>query len=315
MKRTILAATLLALAALPAAAQTQVRVGLAGPDYFGYAPIVAAQELGLFAAQGVKVEVTPYRGAGPAQEALAAGAADIVNVAPIGAAIAVDRGVKQKVVSNNLFTRPVGFKLLVGTNSPIRTLKDLDGKKIGITSRGSGTDLYASLVRKQAGINAQLVPVGAGLAAALQSGNVDAIPMWATVSYRLLATGDARELHDLGSLPSAVIPDLWVASADMIEKTPAGVNGFLRGMMLGAERMKADRAFGLRIMKQFTQEENARALELAYDDFVKFGDLTGTVSEADFNSSLEVAAEAGLTTQPNAYARAVTNAFFPIRLR
>jgi len=311
----ILALAILAFGPIDrASSQTVLRVGLSGPDYFGNAPLLAAQELGLFKKAGLQVEITAYRGSGAAQEALAAGAADIIDVAPIGAAIAVDKGVKQKIIANNLFNRPAGFKLLVAANSSINTLRDLDGKKIGITSRGSGTDLYASLIRKQAGINAQLIPVGAGLVASLQAGNVDAVPMWATGSYRALLNKDARELHDLGSMKEAVIPDLWVASDALIAKNPGAVRDFLRGLMGGTRQMKVDRAFGLKIVKQWTKEDDDRAVALAYDDLVKYGDLTGNLTREAYESSLAVAAEAGLATAPDSYTRAVTTAFFPVTL-
>jgi NitT/TauT family transport system substrate-binding protein len=301
--------------AVPGGAQAQkLRVGLAGADYFGYTHVTAAQELGLFKAQGVEVEVVSFRGAGPAQEALAAGSMDVVNNAPVGAVLAADKGVKLKIVGSNLFERPVGFKLLVKTGSPIKSLKDLDGRKIGITSKGSGTDIVATWVTQHARINTQLVPVGGGLAAALNSGQVDAIPMWATVSYRLLVTKQADLLLDIPATLET-IPDLWIASAEAIEKNPKAVRGFLVAIMQGAERIRSDRKYGMEVMKRWTKETDEKALALAYDDFVKFGRTDAVVTRRAFDESIRVADAAGIKTQPNAYDRTVDTRFFPISTR
>jgi len=65
-----------------ASAQTTVKIALAVPNYGPFAPIYAADELGYFRDAGLKAEITAYRGGPAAQEALAAGAADIINFCP-----------------------------------------------------------------------------------------------------------------------------------------------------------------------------------------------------------------------------------------
>ena len=81
------------LAAIASAgAQTTVKIALAVPNYGPFAPIYAADELGYFRDAGLKAEITAYRGGPAAQEALAAGAADIINFFPPGVALAVKKG-------------------------------------------------------------------------------------------------------------------------------------------------------------------------------------------------------------------------------
>ena len=95
--RTLFCAFTLALglAAGGAEAAEKVRVGLSAPGYTPYAAVQAAEELGYYKAKGLDVEITIYRGGGAAQEALAAGAADVISFFPPGAAIAMLKGVKQ----------------------------------------------------------------------------------------------------------------------------------------------------------------------------------------------------------------------------
>ena len=94
----ILAVVALLTCAASASAQTTVKLGLAVPNYGPYAPVHVADELGYYKDNGVKVEITAYRGGGAAQEALAAGAADMINFFPPGVALAVKKGIKEKVV-------------------------------------------------------------------------------------------------------------------------------------------------------------------------------------------------------------------------
>ena len=91
----IVAVSLLVLACASAArAQTTVKIGLAVPNYGPFAPVYAADELGYYKENGVAAEITAYRGGPAAQEALAAGAADIINFFPPGVALAVKKGIK-----------------------------------------------------------------------------------------------------------------------------------------------------------------------------------------------------------------------------
>ena len=114
------AACFLAIGALLASvshadAQTTVRIGLAVPNYGPYAPVYAAEELGYYKENGIKAEITAYRGGGAAQEALAAGAADMINFFPPGVALAVKKGIKEKIVG-------------IGSATPLRLAHRGDGE-------------------------------------------------------------------------------------------------------------------------------------------------------------------------------------------
>src|SRR5215208_6773346 len=104
------AAAVLACAA-SASAQTTVRIGLAVPNYGPYAPVYAAEELGYYKENGIKAEITAYRGGAAGQEALAAGAADMISFFPPGAALAVKKGIKEKVVAIGS-ARPLGWHIV-----------------------------------------------------------------------------------------------------------------------------------------------------------------------------------------------------------
>src|ERR1700760_3529195 len=80
-------------------AEDLVRIGLAVPNNAIYAPFYAADALGLFKQAGLKVELTVYRGGAASQEALSAGAADMITYFGGGVGLAIQKGAKEKVVS------------------------------------------------------------------------------------------------------------------------------------------------------------------------------------------------------------------------
>src|SRR5271166_3135241 len=93
-------------------AQTTIKIGLAVPNYGPFAPVYAADELGYYKENGITAEITAYRGGPAAQEALAAGAADFINFFPPGVALAVKKGIKEKVVGIGS-AKPLGWHIVV----------------------------------------------------------------------------------------------------------------------------------------------------------------------------------------------------------
>ena len=133
-----------------------IRVGGVG-NYGPVLPVFAGKKLGLFDKLGVKMEFTNYRGGAAAMEGMAAGEADLINFFPPGLALAMKRGVKATIVSAGTLT-PRGWNIMVKADSPINDVKDLAGKKIGVTASGSTTDSFALWTAKQSGGDMSRVP-------------------------------------------------------------------------------------------------------------------------------------------------------------
>src|SRR5438552_4767037 len=161
------------LAANVTHAADKLRVALP-PAYTPIGVALFAQEKGYLKQKNIEAEFTTYRGGAAAQEALAAGAADVGAVASPGAAIAIQKGVKQKLVANAGPTSPRGWYLIVPSDSPIKSIKDLNGKKVGITSKGSVTDFFSQFSAKNGGVTIQPVPLGGSILATLKAKQIDA---------------------------------------------------------------------------------------------------------------------------------------------
>jgi NitT/TauT family transport system substrate-binding protein len=179
-----LAGTLLALALTSglAAAQSKVTIAVGGGGCLCYLPTVLAKQLGEFEKAGVAVELVDLKGGSDALKAMLGGSADVVsgyfdhcvNLA----------AKKQELQSFVVFDRYPGLVLVVSPKhmDEIKSIKDLAGKKVGVTAPGSSTDFFLKFLLKKNGLDptsASVIGVGlnATAVAAMEQGQVDAAVM------------------------------------------------------------------------------------------------------------------------------------------
>jgi hypothetical protein len=154
-----------------------VRIGLPTKTYWPTTVAEAAVHQKLFEKEGITAELTIYRGGAECFEALAAGAADVILDAPSLPSAGRKKGVMSKLVAGGAMGS-FGWKLMVPAKSTL-TVADLAGKKVAITSAGSGSDLLALWTIAQKKIDFTRVPVGGGgLVPNLLAGNVEAAVKW-----------------------------------------------------------------------------------------------------------------------------------------
>jgi NitT/TauT family transport system substrate-binding protein len=259
-------ATLSAAGAAHAADKVRVAVATV---YVPFAPIFAAEELGFYKEKGLEVEATVYRGGGPAQEAMAAGAADILTNSPMGAALAISKGIKQKVVAAGGTVTPDGWHVIVRKDAGIAKMADLSGKKIGVSGKGSTSDFFALWAAKNAGISIQTIPLGGnGLLPAIKAKQVDAIVLWPTFSFRALQDDALVGLLDLGAAMGPVIPDSIIASDEMIEKRPDVLKRYLQALMKAVDYMRKNEAWTKIYLAKYSGETDPGVLDRAYREVI-----------------------------------------------
>src|SRR4030081_84168 len=186
MKKMIgrLAGTLLALALSSglAAAQSKVTVAIGGGSCLCYLPTVLAKQLGEYEKAGLAVELVDLKGGSDALKAVLGGSADVVsgyfdhcvNLA----------AKKQELQSFVVYDRYPGLVLVVSPshNAEIKSIKDLAGKKVGVSAPGSSTDFFLKYLLKKNGVDSAGVAVigvglGATAVAAMEQGQIDAAVM------------------------------------------------------------------------------------------------------------------------------------------
>jgi NitT/TauT family transport system substrate-binding protein len=179
-----LAAALFALAAvsMPAAAQSKVTIAVGGGSCLCYLPTVLANQLGEYEKAGLKIDLVDLKGGSDALKAVLGGSADVVsgyfdhcvNLA----------AKKQELQSFVVYDRYPGEVLVVSPThtADIKSIKDLAGKKVGVSAPGSSTDFFLKFLLKKNGIDPSSVAVigvglGATAVAAMEQGQIDAAVM------------------------------------------------------------------------------------------------------------------------------------------
>jgi NitT/TauT family transport system substrate-binding protein len=244
-------------------------------------------------------------------EGLAAGEVDLINFFPPGLALAKRSGVKATIVTAGTLT-PRGWHVIVGKNSKAAGLKDLVGKKIGITSNGSTTDFFALWAANEAGGTITRVPLGgAGLLPNLLSGNVDAIVAYPPLSYTVLLNGDGRSLIHFGEAMSPNLPDVWIASDAIIQKNPESLRKALVGLYSAVVYMQKNPEWAIDFISKKTGLAKNIATE-EYNNTIKGLSPDGMLKEAWVTESLKLAALAGIKDIPPAAAM-YTDRFVPVK--
>jgi NitT/TauT family transport system substrate-binding protein len=200
MQRLIAGAALafgLTAAATTATAQVQtVRVGWCAKTVSSAAaPFAIATKLGWFEKDGIKVDLVPLPGSTDCVKLVATKElqASLPSVEPL--AIIRPQGVKAKFFYTAYQANIYG--IAVPADSPVKSITDLKGKKIGVTSMASAGVIVARALVKQAGMNpdsdVSIVVAGeaAQTAALVNSKQVDALSQFDT-QYALTSNAGAK---------------------------------------------------------------------------------------------------------------------------
>ncbi|HEY8684776.1 MAG TPA: ABC transporter substrate-binding protein [Chloroflexota bacterium] len=272
-----------------------LKIGLPGAGTDPYGVVYVAQKQGFLDKYNLKVEVTEYQGAGPEQEALASGDADIINFNPTSIAQAVKKGVKEKIVAM-WQDKPLGWYLMVSAKSSIKTAQDLNGKKVGISGKGTTTDEFSLWYAQQNGIKIQGVPLGGAQAvySGVVSGNVDAGVVTAPLSERGLATGDLRSLANFGEVLPDISHDVLAASDSIIASHPEAVSNYLKALFEALRYVKQNRSYAIDFLVNYTKVDSATE-ERVYDTVYKAMPDNVQVNKAWIDADMALAATIGIT--------------------
>ncbi|MGX7741812.1 ABC transporter substrate-binding protein [Rhodopseudomonas parapalustris] len=201
-RHVIAALAAILLTAGTAQAQSKVTIAIGGGACLCYLPTVLAKQLGEYDKAGLSVELVDLKGGSDALKAVLGGSADVVSgyfdhTVNLAAK-------KQEMQSFVVYDRYPGLVLVVSPNhtAEIKSVKDLAGKKVGVSAPGSSTDFFLKYLLKKNGVdpnNVSVIGVGLGATAvaAMQQGQIDAAVMLdPAVTILQAAHADLRILSD-----------------------------------------------------------------------------------------------------------------------
>jgi NitT/TauT family transport system substrate-binding protein len=145
-------------------------------------PTVLAKQLGEYKKAGLEVDMVMLKGGSDALKAVLGGSADVVSGYFDHCVELVPK--HQSLQAFVVYDRFPGFALVVSPkhNDTVKSVKDLAGKKVGVSAPGSSTDFFLKYILNKNGVDPNSVGViGVGLGgsaiAAMEQGTIDAAIM------------------------------------------------------------------------------------------------------------------------------------------
>jgi len=175
-------ASLAAVVLASGAAYAKVTIAIGGASCLCYLPTVLAEQLGEYKKAGVDIEFVNFKGGSQALTAVIGGSADVVSGYYDHCVNLAAKN--QQLTAFVVYDRYPGLVLGVSPRHAggINSVKDLTGKKVGVTAPGSSTDFFLKYLLAKNGVSPDAVAViGIGIdataVAAMEQGLVDAAVM------------------------------------------------------------------------------------------------------------------------------------------
>jgi NitT/TauT family transport system substrate-binding protein len=225
------------IAALPAVAQQRVTVGMPVPWAMQYGYIPFGERLGFFREENIALNRIAVTGSAVLLPQVAAGQVTIGFVNPDLMIIALARGEPLPLRFTMNWLRSSTFEFAVLESSPIRTLADLRGKKLGVGALTWGNLPLSRAMLASVGVtwqrDVEILPVGLGAAAwrRLQTGEVDALNLFVSEHERMAIAGIPFRRVPMPEPFRSIFSNGWVASERTIAEQPAAVEGFGRALI------------------------------------------------------------------------------------
>ena len=214
-------------------AATTVRVGNSSATAFNFMPLSFGMKLGNFAKNDVDVLPVNLEGASKIYQAMIAGSIDMSLAAGTDIPF-ITKGVPETGVGAIAIT-PALLGVILPWDSPVHSLADLKGKKIGVSTEGSLTEWVAFEAVAKAGLTRNditIVTDGSTTApqvAALVTGQVDAQVSAVALGWNLEQQKKGRTLASAADFVGPFLLNAIYARNDFINEHPDAVRGFLKG--------------------------------------------------------------------------------------
>ena len=267
-----------ASACLPsvALAETTLTVGKAAPNADPVIPVNVGDKLGIFKKHGLDLKIIDFTGGSKMATAMAANSIDIGDGAGTEMAL-VAKGVPMTAICES--SGPIPFiGIGVPKDSPIHTIDQLKGKKIGYSSAGSLTDwLTKELERTQGwgsqGVTGVSIGNGAGsIIAAFRDSLIDADVAVTSLFLAMEENKTGRLLFPVSKYEGNLASGTLYASNNLIKTNPDAVRAFVAAWIETVDHIRAHKAEAVKIesgITGFPESVMAKDYDLTIGMFTK----------------------------------------------
>jgi NitT/TauT family transport system substrate-binding protein len=242
-----------------AAAET-LRVGKAGREAFSFVPVDIGERTGIFKRHGIELVIASFGGDARIQQAMAADGIDIGLGSGPGLAFIV-KGSPAKGIAA-MAGPPLIFALVVRADDTVKTIDDLKGRKVGVSTVGSVTSFIVNEVSRQKGFGLDgigQVPIGedASRIAALKTRSIDGAIVNLAVALGYVQRGEGRVLMRFGGLLKDFHVHVIFATDKAIAQKPESLRGFLAGWFETIAFMRGRKAETVAIAREIMGTDEA----------------------------------------------------------
>jgi len=259
---------LIALWMAPASAAEKLRVGKAVAFAWTFTPLDVGIQTGIFAKHGLEIEASAFNGDARLQQGLTSDSIDVGIGSGPGMAFMV-KGVPAKAVGA-MAGIPRNMAVMVGYDSPIKTVDDLKGKKLGVTTAGSLTEWIGKRIGTHKGwgpAGITTVPIGGmpPARAAIKTNQIDGYITSLEVGISLEEAKEWRIITSAAPFVDHFVTHVFFVRDDVIAKRPQVVKAFLQGWQDTIAFMKNNKAKTVEITSKVTDVSHS-VIERTYDE-------------------------------------------------
>lgn len=272
----------------------------------GYFPLVHtstavnADESGIFADNGLDVELVPTQGGAAAIPALVSGSVDITYANYTSALLAAQQGLPIRIVSGNDVAAS-DHGIYVGGESSITSVKDLKGKTFAVNNLQNIGSVAIYALLEEAGLSptdVKLVEMPLpDMQPALERGSVDAI--WLVEPFQ--AAAEAAGLVKIGDLFTGPVADMpvagWITTEQFASENPAALMSFQKSIAASAEDLQGDRERLVALVPTFTKVTTGVVETIEMPKFNGELDIPQLQKTADLMLQYEII-DSGIDVQP-----------------
>lgn len=313
MKRIMLMVLALAVLASAAGATEPLRVGEAVPQSFTFMLLDFGMKRGLFAKEGLTIEPATFGGPAKQQQALAAGSIDI------GLGVGLDLGFVAKGAPVKgvaaMAGPPLDTCIIVLPDSAIKTIADLRGKSVGVTTLTSLMGwMVGEIAVRQGWSRDDIKEVASGSATAqhalMKAGQIDASGSDLAPALQLEGAGEARILARLGDIITVSLNNVIFATDALIAARPDDLRAFLRGWFATIATARANRAETVADMTPLLGIEQ-KFVEMIYERQMAMYSADGRFPARGLELMAHAAVAVHMLDKPPDMAKLYTEAFLP----
>ena len=166
------------------------------------------------------------------------------------------------------------YPFVLEVAADIKSANNLRGKKVGVSSAGSSSDIATRVALKKMGLDPDkdvtILPVGSAQnrTAALLAGSIQAGVSQPPDSLAL----EAKGFHPLYDLASQKLPSANTSVAvrrSYIAQNKDVVQRYVDSIVLGIKKLKADKQFGIAVLKKYFASNDEAAMSATYDFYAQ----------------------------------------------